>query len=231
MQQMALDLGLAAPPSFDNFLSDGASDVVAHLRLWVSSPQRSPVPTFLWGAPGVGKSHLLSAVHWQLEAQGARVGRLDASVSGVGPFQEDWAVVIMDDCHLYTPDQQAVAFNWFVNAQNPASGSARWVLAAANCPPTDLPLRDDLRTRLGWGHVFQVPALPEHDRRRVLRRAADDRGVFLSDDVLDFILYRFARDLGSLMQLLDQLDRFALRTQRPITIPLIRSMMDGDLAV
>ena len=33
------------------------------------------------------------------------------------------------------------------------------------------------------------------------------------------------------MQLLDQLDRFALRTQRPITIPLIRSMMDGDVAV
>ena len=231
MQQLALDLGLAPPPSFDNFLSDGPSDVVAHLRLWVSSPHRSPVPTFLWGAPGVGKSHLLSAVRLQLEAQGAQVGRLDASASAVGPFHEDWAIVIMDDCHLYTPDQQAVAFNWFVNAQNPASGSARWVLAAADRPPTDLPLRDDLRTRLGWGHVFHLPTLLEHDRRRVLRRAADDRGVFLSDDVLDFILHRFSRDLGSLMQLLDQLDRFALRTQRPLTIPLIRSMLDDTTAV
>jgi DnaA family protein len=67
--------------------------------------------------------------------------------------------------------------------------------------------------------------LSEAERRAVLRRAADARGVFLSDEVMDFMLTRFSRDLGSLMQLLEHLDGYALQTQRAITIPLIKAML------
>jgi DnaA family protein len=69
--------------------------------------------------------------------------------------------VVLDDVHLYSTAQQAMAFNWFVNAISPASGAPRWVLAAGNLPPADLPLRDDLRSRLGWGHVFQLQCCPK----------------------------------------------------------------------
>ena len=82
--------------------------------------------------------------------------------------------------------------------------------------------------RLGWGHVFQLQLLSESERRAVLRHAADARGVILSDEVLDYMLHRFSRDLGSLMELLEQLDGFALRTQRAITIPLIRAMLENE---
>jgi DnaA family protein len=75
--------------------------------------------------------------------------------------------------------------------------------------------------------VFQLHALGEAERRSVLRREADERGVFLSDEVMDYMLTRFARDLASLMQLLHQLDAYSLRTQRAVTIPLIKSMLDG----
>ncbi len=228
MEQMVLDMGLAPRPSLDNFLADEPNEALAHLRLWVNSPLRSPVPTLLWGEGGVGKTHLLQAVRQALESQGARVGWLDADVLAPPPFADDWVAVIMDDCHLYHSTQQAAAFNWFVNAQTPVSGSPRWVLAASDRPPADLPLRDDLRTRLGWGHVFQLQALSESDRQRVLRRAADERGVFLGDDVMDFMLSRFSRDLGSLMVLLERLDGYALRTQRAITIPLVKSMLEGS---
>jgi DnaA family protein len=44
---------------------------------------------------------------------------------------------------------------------------------------------------------------------------------------MDFMLTRFSRDLGSLMQLLDHLDRYALQTQRTLTIPLIKSMLNS----
>jgi len=70
--------------------------------------------------------------------------------------------------------------------------------------------------------------LGESERRAVLRQAADGRGVMLSDDVLDYMLHRFSRDLGSLMELLNQLDSYALQTQRAITIPLIRSMLENE---
>ena len=59
-----------------------------------------------------------------------------------------------------------------------------------------------------------------------MRQNADERGIFLSDEVMDFMLNRFSRDLGSLVQLLDQLDGYALQTQRAITIPLLKSMLE-----
>jgi DnaA family protein len=188
---------------------------------------RSPVPTYLWGEPGSGKTHLLKAVASALREQGASVGWLDPSVARRPEFDERWAAVLLDDVHLYTTAQQAAAFNWFVNAINPTAGAPRWVLAAGKLPPADLPLRDDLRTRLGWGHVFQLQLLGEPERRAVLRQEADARGIFLADEVMDYMLSRFSRDLGSLMQLLDRLDAYALRAQRAITIPLLKAMLEA----
>jgi DnaA-homolog protein len=85
-----------------------------------------------------------------------------------------------------------------------------------------------LRSRLGWGHVFELHALSEPDRRSVLRREADARGVFLSDEVMDFMLARFSRDLSSLMELLKQLDHYALQTKRALTVPLIKAMLENS---
>lgn len=228
MKQLALDIGLAPVPTLENFVSVGNEAALEHLKLWVGNPRRSPVPTCLWGEGGSGKTHLLRAVRQALQDGGSRVGWLDASILHPVDYHDAWEAVILDDVQLYTAEQQAAAFNWFVNAQTPAHGPARWVLAAADRPPADLQLREDLRTRLGWGHVFQLHALGEAERRSVLRRAADERGVFLGDEVMDFMLNRFSRDLSSLMMLLDQLDGYALRTQRAITIPLIKSMLENE---
>ena len=232
MKQLALDIGLAPEPTLARFFVGANAALLQHLRLALESGHsgalRAPVPVYLWGEPGCGKTHLLRAVHEALREQGLSVGWMDASTAHLCDFDERWAAVVMDDVHLYSTAQQATAFNWFVNAISPASGSQRWVLAAGSLPPADLPLRDDLRSRLGWGHVFQLQLLGEIERRAVLRQEADARGVFLGDDVMDYMLNRFSRDLGSLMQLLDELDAFALRTQRAITIPLLKTMMESE---
>ena len=105
-----------------------------------------------------------------------------------------------------------------------------WV-AAARVPPVDLPLREDLRTRLGWGPVFALQSLPEEQARAVLRRESDRRGIFLSDEVMDYLLTRFARDLSHLMAMLDRLDGFALSEHRSVTVPLLKKMLaEQDVA-
>ena len=232
MKQLALDIGLATGPTLERFFAGPNEAALQHLRLAAgagsSETTRSPVPTYLWGEPGSGKTHLLKAVRQALREQGSSVGWLDPTVGEPPDFDERWAAVVMDDVHLYDTAQQATAFNWFVNAISPASGSQRWVLAAGDLPPADLPLRDDLRSRLGWGHVFQLQLLGGAERRAVLRQEADARGVFLSDEVMDYMLSRFSRDLGSLMQLLDQLDAYALREKRAITIPLLKAMLQSE---
>lgn len=231
MRQIALDVGLTAAPSLANFVAGPNETALRHLRLWLgeeegSTEHRSPVPVYLWGDSGCGKSHLLQAVAEALRARGEQAGWMDASVCNPGAFSERWSVVLLDEVQLYSAAQQHAAFNWFVNATTPADGHPRAVLAAGDRPPADLPLRDDLRTRLGWGHVFQLQAPDDGLRRAVLQRQAQSRGLALPAEVADFVLSRFSRDLGSLVQLLDRLDAYALETKRAITIPLVRAMLD-----
>ena len=228
MKQLALDIGLASTPTLDNFFAGPNQAALDHLRLWTASNHRSPVPTYLWGDNGSGKTHLLHAVHQALKAQGVQVGWLDAQSTDLVEFKDDWAAVLMDDVQMYNLAQQHTAFNWFVNALSPRIGTPRWVLAAGTLPPADLKLRDDLRSRLGWGHIEALQVLSEPERRAVLRQEADARGLFLSDEVMAYMLKRFSRDLGSLMQLLDHLDHYALQTQRALTIPLVRAMLENE---
>ena len=62
--------------------------------------------------------------------------------------------------------------------------------------------------------------------RAALRREADRRGIFLSDEVMDYLLTRFARDLKHLMAQLDRLDEFSLASKRAITVPLLKQMLE-----
>ena len=158
MKQIALDIGLATGPTLASYVAGPNAPALSHIQLWAGNPMRSPVPTYLWGASGCGKTHLLKGVREVLREQGATVGWLDAALMEPPEFNESWAAVVLDDVHLYTAVQQHAAFNWFVNAMTPKSGQPRWVLAAGEWPPADLTLREDLRTRLGWGHVFQLHA-------------------------------------------------------------------------
>jgi DnaA-homolog protein len=229
MKQIALDIALSPAPALANFLPGPNGAALEHLRLWVgegsssSAAMRSPVPTYLWGESASGKSYLLKAVREALRDQGGEVGWLDASVHEPPEFNPHWVAVMLDDVQSYSAVQQQAAFNYFVNAQT----EQRWILAAGSLPPADLQMRDDLRTRLGWGHVFALQVLTEAERRAVLRREADARGILLSDEVMDFILARFSRDLNSLMQLLQQLDGYSLATKRAITVPLVKSMLES----
>ncbi|MCC7151690.1 MAG: DnaA regulatory inactivator Hda, partial [Rubrivivax sp.] len=95
-------------------------------------------------------------------------------------------------------------------------------------PPVDLPLRDDLRTRLAWGHVFALQPLSEEQTRAALRREADRRGIFLSDDVMDHLLRRFPRDMDSLTRLLDRMDHYSLVRSRAVSLALVRHMLAGE---
>lgn len=79
------------------------------------------------------------------------------------------------------------------------------------------------------GFILYDLLLKQHaGRQTVLRRAAEERGLHLSDEVMAFMANRFSRDLSSLMHLLEHLDQYALRTQRAITIPLIKSMLENE---
>jgi DnaA family protein len=217
MKQLPLPIVAPAAARFETFMSGANAAAVQHLQQL--GAQAAPV--YLWGPSGSGKTHLLHALADARHERGERVGWFDATSRPPWVMEPGYTLLLLDACDRYDEAQQLSAFTLLLDAQ--AHGVA-WV-AAARVPPVDLPLREDLRTRLGWGPVFALQNLPEEQARAVLRRESDRRGVFLSDDVMDYLLTRFARDLSHLMALLDRLDGFALSEHRSITVPLLKKML------
>ena len=221
MKQIPLAIGAGPEQGFDNFMPGPNAAALAHLRGW---PAGSAAPVYLWGPQGSGKTHLLKGVTRQCHAQGQRSLWFSSRDLTPWDLHEAASLVVLDGCDRFDEAQQQAAFALFVEAAT--RGVA--IAAAGRVPPVDLPLREDLRSRLGWGHVFALQPLGEPEARAVLRREADRRGVFLSDEVMDYLLTRFARDLKHLMGLLDGLDEFALANKRAITVPLLKQMLDEE---
>src|SRR5262245_8007880 len=202
MQQFPLVLSPEPMHRFENFVAGGAS-VPAVQALQARS---SAAAIYLWGGAGCGKTHLLHAAGHTAQARGELVLALSAAVPAPWAMDDLPQLVLLDDCDRFDAAQQQAAFQVFVEAAT--HGFA--VLAAARVPPVDLPVREDLRTRLGWGLVYQLEPPAEDQVRALLRREADRRGIFLSDEVMSYVMTHFERDLSHLMRLLDRMDHYGL---------------------
>ena len=72
-------------------------------------------------------------------------------------------------------------------------------------------------------------SLKGEEKIDALSKSAQTRGLSLSPGVLPYLLTHFRRDMQSLSAMLDALDRYSLETQRPITMPLLRELLQlGD---
>ena len=198
MQQLVLDIGPAAEPDFDNYIAGPNAEARARVRALAQGALREAI-VYLWGDAGSGRSHLLRAA------------------SRVNP-----RLVIADDVESLEPAAQQQLFV----AINAARDGGDPVLAAGAQAPAGLALREDLRTRLAWGLVYQLRPLSDADKAEHLRAQAVRRGLRLSDEVVGYLLTRLPRDLPSLNGVIDALDRYSLAAKRPITLPLVREALE-----
>jgi DnaA family protein len=99
------------------------------------------------------------------------------------------------------------------------------LLVSGTQAPAFLTLRDDLRTRLGWGLVYQVHALNDDEKAQALIQHAQARGFDLPSEVTTYLLRHGRRDLPALLATLDALDEHCLRLKRAATVPLLKEVM------
>ena len=171
---------------------------------------------YLWGEASAGKTHLLHAL---AATPGSRYIRADHPDDFV--YAPEVSLYLLDDCGALSAEAQIDAFALF----NQIREHGAYMVCTGPVPPAVLQVREDLRTRMGWGLVYQIHGLSDDQKIEALTHAAEARGLTLSASVLPYLLSHFKRDMRSLSTMLDALDQYSLETQRPVTLPLLRDLL------
>jgi DnaA-homolog protein len=201
MKQLLLDIQPPAPPSLHNFIVGKNQEALANLYAAIQGTAPNRF-VYLWGAPGSGKSHLLAAA----KSLGAHVA---------------------DDVHLLDEEAQIALFNRY----NHIKEQGETLITAGLYAPSQMALRDDLATRLAWGLVYQLQPLSDDEKAQALQAHAQERGIKLPVEVVDYCLRYLRRDLPTLMAVLDALDEWSLTEKKPVTVPMLKKLLQLDLGI
>ena len=201
MQQLPLGISPAAEPAFDNFVAGRNAEALARVRELAEGTLAERI-VYVWGSAGSGRTHLLSAA-----------------------ARRNPSLVVVDDVQLLDDAGQRALFVAINDSRDAGPG----VLVAADKPPAQLTLREDLRTRLAWGLVYELVPLGDEDKARHLKAVAATRGLQLSDDIVAYLLTRLPRDMRSLQSIMEVLDQYSLMRKRPLTLPLVREALSQEI--
>lgn len=201
MKQLLLDIKPAARPTLHNFIVGRNAEALASLNDVFSQNPQSRF-IYLWGEAGSGKSHLLQACKSN-----------NANIS--------------DDVHLLNTDAQITLLNNY-NQLKEAGGI---LITAGSNAPSQMGLRSDLATRLAWGLVYHLQPLNDAEKALAINHHAIERGMRLPSEVVDYCLRYLKRDLSTLMATLDALDEWSLTTKKPVTVPMLRQLLQFPLNI
>ena len=228
MRQLALPVRLRATSVFESFYPGANGDVVRQL-LSLSPGARPPV-IWLYGAPSVGKTHLLQALcaragrqdlaatYWPLRKMSAQDAEL---LTGC----ESLAFTCLDDFEAIAGNAawERAVFRLYTELEDQGG---RLVISAASLPANlGIDLRD-LASRLAAGLVLRLHPLNDDEQMTALTLRASQLGLELPGDTAQFLLRRLPRDMAKLCDVLDALDHASLITQRRLSVPFVRSVLE-----
>ena len=219
--QLPLALHLNPQATFEAFVAGPNAAAVAWLHGFATAVD-TPV-ALLWGPRCSGRSHLLQATCRAADLAGQRVAYLPLDQLGVEaePLLEDVHDVdlaCIDDVDALAGDAAGERAAFALCNRLRDSGAR--LLVSSGAPPAELGIGlPDLRSRLGWGPVFQLREL------EVLGRRAAQLGFELPEETGRYLLTRSQRGLADLLELLDGVDRAALAAQRRVTVPFLRDYL------
>lgn len=222
MNQLPLDLALPAPAAFADFTVGDNAEALFQLGEVARNnlPERS---LYVWGEQGGGKTHLLKAT-WQAAQSHGLKARFVATNASLDDDLYQQQLVLIDDVGQLSAEAQIRLFDLYNHLRETGSS----IVVAGDLPPWLLPVRDDLRTRLGWGLVYEIRPLDDAAKLAALQAHAQFRGFTLPDEVGHYLLNWHSRDLASLMAILDRLDKASLAEQRKVTLPLLKRVLGND---
>ena len=226
--QLPLDLSLPQGRFFKNYFP-GKNDTVVQ-QLIEAIGQGSEQFVYLCGNPGVGKTHLLlAACHFMGQQE------LPASYICMRQHKEYEPALLedMDAVDLLCIDNvDAVAGDerWeraLFNLYNTLRDSGVPLIVSAKFVPNASSFTlQDLVSRFNWGLTIKLQELADEDKIKAMQLRANDKGIELSVDVAQYMFKRCPRDMHALFELLDRLDYQSLASQRKLTVPFVKSVIE-----
>ena len=179
-------------------------------------PTKEPDILVLYGAEGVGKTHLLNI--W-CERSGDRV--VDAESLVDVPF--NLRKVAVDNLEKAGRKEQENLFYLFNHIVS--EGGA--MLVASRQPVAQMDLIPELRSRLLTGVQIEVQTPEESQLEVLLVKMAADKQIDLDPAVLKYLLNHCERSPAALRHMLNLIDQSSLEQKRKITIPLVKEILSG----
>ena len=222
-EQLTLGMVLKSQYTFDRFVVGDNQELLFMLQRMDQHPIDKGM--YVWGESGAGCTHLLQACAHAHSAQGKTVMYLSAATADPACLDSvaHLSLIVLDDV-------AAIAGNdvWeraLYRLYNQLSEGMR-LLVAGRFSVADLPVvLPDLRSRLSALAGYQVHGLSDANKQLVLKARAKDRGMRLSDQVLDYLFAHYDRSMDKQLAMLAKLDHISLVQKRAITIPLIKSVL------
>ena len=195
----------------------------------IASRELNEPQIFLWGERSTGKTHVLQAICHIAHNSGQRMMYMPlAEILNYGPESLEGLhsldIVCIDDIHLiaHKKEWELALFN-LIN-QLRASNTII-VISSQQSPAENAFDLADLNSRSVWGPVYKLPQLNDSEIKDALNLHAKTSGLKISDDVGNYLLTRYQRDLLTLVQAIEKLNQSSLQEQRKITIPFVKKVL------
>ncbi len=220
--QIPLPFGKFDRFNFDLYWPGPNLQAVSYLQQTIGQSPGNNI--YLWGDHGTGKSHLLQATCTLAASRQKKVVYIPLmEKTQMAPEvlhgMESLDLVCIDDIDEVAGDTQ-----WelaLFNLYNRLAALQNTMIVSARTSPGGLTLHlADLKSRLAAGVTWHLSNLDEKDRLLALQERARLRGFDLSDEVMDYLSRRVARDMHTLFSWLDRLDQATLISKKKADSPV-----------
>ena len=227
--------------TFDNFIVGKPNELAyAAAQRVAQSEVVSFNPLFLYGGVGLGKTHLMHAVAWNIKKRNPKknVVYLTAEkfmyqfikalrFKNIMSFKEQFRsvdVLMIDDVQFIigkdnTQEEFFHTFNTLVDKK-------RQIIISADKSPADLEgLEDRLKSRLGWGLVADIHPLTYELRLGILQAKAEQKSMTLKSDVMEFLADKITNNVREMEGALNRLAVHASLQDSEISVDLVKDVL------
>ena len=227
--------------TFDNFIVGKPNELAyAAAQRVAQSEVVSFNPLFLYGGVGLGKTHLMHAVAWNIKKRNPKknVVYLTAEkfmyqfikalrFKNIMSFKEQFRsvdVLMIDDVQFIigkdnTQEEFFHTFNTLIDKK-------RQIIISADKSPADLDgLEDRLKSRLGWGLVADIHPLTYELRLGILQSKAEQKSLQLKQEVMEFLANKITNNVREMEGALNRLAVHASIQDSEISVDLVKDVL------